>query len=221
MARPGRQGADGPQGRRGHRPGQRRRARRRRRPRRCSARDRGGRVRRGHPDPRRLAAADAPDPAPGDQPEAARAGDPRPPAAGTDRTRGRRGGRRDDPQERVQAEDADAPRGGGAGAADLRPQGEHDPPDAVEPDLDLLARDRPSRGGDARDRGGDRDGPEQLRTGRALAAERLHPAAPAPDGGAGEPRLPVTRPRAVPPGQVVPGRGTERLAMIAAMAVMG
>ena len=41
-----------------------------------------GESRRGRADPRRLAAADAPDPAPGDQPEAPRAGDPRAPAAG-------------------------------------------------------------------------------------------------------------------------------------------
>ena len=40
-----------------------------------------GRERRGRPRARWRAAADAPGPAPGDQPEAARAGDPRPPAA--------------------------------------------------------------------------------------------------------------------------------------------
>ena len=49
--------------------------------------------------------------------------------------------------------------------------------------------------------------------GRAVAAERLHPAAPAPDGRAGEPRLAVARPRAVPPGPALSGRGPQRLAV--------
>ena len=43
------------------------------------------------------------------------------------------------------------------GGPDLRPQEQHHPADAVEPDLDLLARDRPPRGGHARDRGRHRD----------------------------------------------------------------
>ena len=51
--------------------------------------------------------------------------------------------------------------------------------------------------------------------GRAVAAERLHPAAPAPDGRAGEPRLAVARPRAVPPGPALPGRRPAGLAMSA------
>ena len=66
-----------------------------------------------------------------------------------------------------------------------------DPADADEPDLDLLARDRSARGGDARDRGRHRRRAVVVRAGRAVAAERVHPAAPAPDGGAGEPRLAV------------------------------
>ena len=104
----------------------------------------------------RLAAADPAGPAPGHQPQAARAGGPRPRPAGGDRPRRRRGRRRHDAQQRVQAEDAAAPRGRGPGHADLRPQDQHDPADAVEPDLDLLAGDRPARGGAARDRGRDR-----------------------------------------------------------------
>ena len=59
--------------------------------------------------------ADPPGPAPRGQPQAARAGDPRAPAAGDHRPRRRRGRRRDDAPERVPAEDADAPRGRGAG----------------------------------------------------------------------------------------------------------
>ena len=51
--------------------------------------------------------------------------------------------------------------------------------------------------------------------GRAVAAERLHPAAPAPDGRAGEPRLAVARPRAVPARPALPGRGAEQLAVTA------
>src|SRR3546814_5700315 len=47
------------------------------------------------------------------------------------------------------------------------------------PDLDLLARDRSPRGGDARDRGRHRIGAVVVGGGRAVAAERLHPAAPA------------------------------------------
>ena len=46
--------------------------------------------------------------------------------AGPDRARRRRGRRRHDAQERVQAEDPDAPRRGGPGDADLRPQEQHD-----------------------------------------------------------------------------------------------
>ena len=44
-------------------------------------------------------------------------------------------------------------------------------------------------------------------------AERLHPAAPAPDGRAGEPRLAVARPGAVPAGPALSGRGAQRLAL--------
>ena len=42
---------------------------------------------------------------------------------------------------------------------------------------------------------------------RALAPERVHPPAPAPARRAGQPRLAVARPRAVPAGQALPGRG--------------
>src|SRR5207249_7682768 len=90
---------------------------------------------------------------------------------------------------------------------------EHRAPDAVEPDLDLLPRDRSARGGAARDRGGDRARPERVRAGRAVAAECLHPAAPAPDGRTGEPRLPIARPRAAPAGPAPPRRGPLGLAM--------
>ena len=83
----------------------------------------------------------------------------------------------------------------------------------TEPDLDLLARDRPARGGDARDRGRDRGRALVVRAGRALAAERVHPPAPAPDGRAGEPRVALARPRAVPAGPPLPGRGAEQLAV--------
>ncbi len=62
--------------------------------------------------------------------------------AGGHRARRRRGRRRHDIAQRVQAEDAVAPRGRGPGDADLRPQDQHDPADAVEPDVDLLAGDR-------------------------------------------------------------------------------
>ena len=108
--------------------------------------------------PGRRRAADAARAAPGHQPEAARAGHPRAAAPG-DRGPGRRRGRRrhDDP-ERVQAEDADGPRGRGSGHADLRPQDEHDPADAVVADLDLRARDRPAGRGAPRDGGRDRAG---------------------------------------------------------------
>ena len=50
--------------------------------------------------------------------------------------------------------------------------------------------------------------------GGAVAPERVHPAAPAPDGRAREPRLAVARPRAVSSGQALSGRGAERLAVI-------
>ena len=60
-----------------------------------------------------------------------------------------------------------------------------------------------------------------VRAGRAVAAERLHPAAPAPDGRAGQPRLAVARPRAVPAGPALPGRGPERLAVTATAVVAG
>ena len=56
-------------------------------------------------------------------------------------------------------------------------------------------------------------GPELVGGGRAVAAERLHPAAPAPDGRAGQPRLAVARPGAVPPGPALSGRGPQRLAV--------
>ena len=46
-----------------------------------------------------------------------------------------------------------------------------------------------------------------------VAAERLHPAAPAPDGRAGEPRLAVAWPRAVSPRAPLPGRRAQHLAM--------
>ena len=55
--------------------------------------------------------------------------------------------------------------------------------------------------------------PVVVRGGRAVAAERLHPAAPAPDGRARQPRLAVARPRAVPPGPALSGRGPQRLAV--------
>ena len=54
---------------------------------------------------------------------------------------------------------------------------------------------------------------QQLRAGRAVAPERLHPAAPAPDGRAGEPRLALPRPGAVPPRPPLPGRRPEQLAV--------
>src|SRR6185369_17017946 len=182
-------------------------------------RDRGRRARGGAPRAGRVAPADAPRPAPGDQPEAARSRDPRPPAAGPDRPRRRRGRCGHDPPQRVQAEDADAARGRGAGPPDLRPEVEHGAPDAVEPDLDLLARDRSARGGDARDRGGDRDGPPRVGARRAEPAERLHPAAPAPDGRAGKSRLAVARTGAVSAGPAVPGRGPAGVALNVALDV--
>ena len=45
----------------------------------------------------------------------------------------------------------------------------------------------------------------QAQAGRAVAAERLHPAAAAPDGRAGQPRVAVARARAVPPSSPLPG----------------
>ena len=48
---------------------------------------------------------------------------------------------------------------------------------------------------------------------RAVAAERLHPAPPAPDGRAGQPRLALARPGAVSSGPALPGRGAQRLAL--------
>ena len=56
-------------------------------------------------------------------------------------------------------------------------------------------------------------GPHVVRGGRAGAAERLHPPAPAPDGRAGEPRVPLARPRAVSPGPALSGRGAQHLAV--------
>ena len=46
-----------------------------------------------------------------------------------------------------------------------------------------------------------------------VAAERLHPAAAAPDGRAGEPRVALARPRAVPARPALPGRRPTRLAL--------
>src|SRR5439155_679639 len=168
---------------------------------------RGGRV-----------AADAPGAAAGHQPQAPRAIGARAAVAGRHRAGRRRRGRRHDAEVRIPPEDTDAPRGRGAGDADLRPQVEHDAADAREPDVDLRARARPARGRHARDRGGDRHRPAALGAGGALAPERLHPAAPAPDGRAGEPRLAVPRTGAVPAGAPVPGRGAHRLALSAAWA---
>ena len=68
------------QGRGGDRPGQRRRARGRRARRRCRSAPRRAPRRRDRARPGRVAAADAPGPAPGHQPQAPRAGDPRPAA---------------------------------------------------------------------------------------------------------------------------------------------
>ena len=48
---------------------------------------------------------------------------------------------------------------------------------------------------------------------RVVAPERVHPPTPAPDGGAGQPRVTVARPRAVPAGPPLSGRGPNRLAM--------
>ena len=166
-----------------------------------AARGRGGRARTARPcSSRRLAAADAAGPAPGHQPQAARAGDPRPRAAGGHRPRRRRGRRRHDAQERVQAEDADAPRGRGAGDADLRPQEQHDPADAVEPDLDLLARDRPARGRAARD-GGRHRGRPQLVRGRSSCRRRT----PTSGGSSTRWRLSDSGPWR-PPAMTVPAR---------------
>ncbi len=49
---------------------------------------------------------------------------------------------------------------------------------------------------------------------RAVAAERLHPAAPAPDGRASQSRLALPWPRALPAGPPLPGRREEPLALI-------
>ena len=122
-------------------------------------------------------------------------------------------GRRHDPPQRVPPEDADAPRGGGARDADLRPQEQHDPPDAGEPHLDLLARGGSAGSRPARDRGGDRTGHAPGGAGGAQPPERVHPATPAPDGRAGQPRVPIPRSRAVPPGPAVPRSGPRRLAL--------
>ena len=177
LARPGRPGDRSAQGRGGHGTGQCRRPRRRRRGRRrCGPRAgrHRGRGRRDPPGRRRRQPADPAGPAPRDQPQATRAGDPRAPAAGDHRPRCRRGRRRDDAPERVPPEDADASGGRGAGDADLRPQEQHDPPDAGEPDLDLLARGRPARGRPARDRGGDRPGPAPIGGGRAVSPQNAY-----------------------------------------------
>ena len=65
---------------------------------------------------------------------------------------------------------------------------------------------RSARSGAARSRGGDRPGQCAGAAGRAVAAERLHPPAPAPDGRARQPRLAVARARAVPPSPSLPGQ---------------
>ena len=54
---------------------------------------------------------------------------------------------------------------------------------------------------------------------RALAPERLHPPPPAPDGRAGQPRLALARPGALPPGPPLPGRGAIRLALTMSLRV--
>ena len=92
-------------------------------------------------------AAHAPRVPPRDQPQAAGAGDPRRGAAGDHRPRARRGGRRDDAPLGVPPEAAGAARRRGPRPPDLRPQGEHDRPDAGVAGLDLRARGGPARGG--------------------------------------------------------------------------
>jgi hypothetical protein len=62
----------------------------------------------------------------------------------------------------------------------------------------------PQRGGAARDRGGDRPGDASGEAGRAVTAERVHPAPPAPDGRAEQPRVAFAWPRTVPARTAVP-----------------
>src|SRR4029079_10771351 len=132
-------------------------------------------------------------------PEAPGAGDPGAAAAG-DRGAGRgRVGRRDDAPQRVPPEAHGPARGGGAWRPDLRPQVEHDHPDAGVPDVDLLARGGPPRGGPPRDRGSDRDGDEAAGAGGAGATERGHAGPAAQEGRAPDPRVAVAWPGAVSP----------------------
>src|SRR3970282_2258996 len=116
--------------------------------------------------------------------------------------------------DRVPTEDATGPRGGGARSPDLCPQEQHDRPDAGLADLDLRPGTRSSGRRDARDGGRDRGRPAARRACGAISPERVHPAPPAPDGRAGEPRLAPPRPRAVSPGPALPGRREERLAAL-------
>ena len=60
-----------------------------------------------------------------------------------------------------------------------------------------------------------------VRGGRAVAPERLHPAAPAPAGRAGQPGVAVARARAVPAGQALSGRGAQRLAVTEPLGLRG
>ena len=65
------------------------------------------------------------------QPQAARAGDPRPAAAGDHGPRHRRGRRRDDPPQRVPPKPPPIREAEERGAAGLRPEEQHDRPDAA------------------------------------------------------------------------------------------
>ena len=164
VARPGVAGARGVQGGGGatrrtaegrHDRRCRRPRRRRRAPRRPGDRRGRGRGRPGAPRRERDPADAAGLPA-RDQPQAPGAGRQGAPAAGHRRPPRRRGGRRHDPAQRVPPEGPDDPRGRGPGAARLRAQGQHDRPDAGEPDLDLRPGGGSARGRPAGDRGGDR-----------------------------------------------------------------
>src|SRR4029450_7668218 len=113
-----------------------------------------------------------------------------------------------DSPERVSPEATRAAGGGGARQADLRPEVEHDPPDAGLPDLPLLRRRRSPRGRFARAGRGHRAGDPGRQTGRAVTAERLYPAAPAPDGGTGQPGVAIARTGALPARSPLPGPGS-------------